>query len=199
MPRISLTRLVDFVSKTGGPKQTSAATTKKQLAEGYDPSTDFYKIIREAIVEAHSADHGKSRITSAVSHVFDAKRRTAYPEIARAYNGWWGRKEIDWFDPPGSDWDASDGFSVAVNPELGLVIGDEPHIVKLYFKSDTLSKQRIEIITHLMMSELDAESDMNFSVLDIRNRKLHTITPPSFWGPMLEAEMAHLKALWPHV
>ena len=201
MPRISLTRLIDFVSKPGGPKQTSAAQTKRQLAEGYDPATDFYKIFREAVIEAHRDGLGKAHITSAASRVQDTKRRASYPDLAKAYNAWWGKKQLTWFQPPFAEWNAGNRFTVGINPELGLDIGGEPHVIKLHFKDEKLTKNRVEIITHLMMQELgsDVGAGTRFSVLDVRNKKLHTIDPPSFWGPLLRAEMAHLAALWPHV
>lgn len=201
MPKISLTRLVDFVSKSGGPKQTSAAQTKRQLAEGYDPATDFYRIIREAIVESHRDRLGKSHITDASLSVHDRTRRGVYPDLAKAYNAWWGRKNLCWFAPPAAEWDTGRRFTVSINPELGLIVADEPHVIKLYFKSEKLTKQRVEIVTHLMQRELEGEvnAGTRFSVLDIRNKKLHTIDPPSFWGPMLDAEIAHLAALWPHL
>lgn len=200
MPRISLTRLVDFVSKSGGPKQTSAAVTKQQLLDGYDPATDFWKTLREGIVAAHAEERGKSYIRAVASSVHDPKRASNYPEVAAAYTKWWGRKTISWFAPPSAVWDAGNGFEVTINPEIGLTIDGEPHVVKLYFKSEKLTKNRVEIVTHLMMSEFaDAVAGTRFSVLDIRSRKLHTIEPPSYWGPLLQAEMAHLAALWPHV
>ena len=200
-PRISLTRLVDFVTKSGGPKQTSLAVTKQQLREGYDPATDFYKIIRDAVVAAHAEGLGKRHIMSTASTVHDPKRATNYNPIAKAYTTWWGRKNLGWFPPPTAIWHVGNGFEVIVNPELGLRIDGESHIIKLYFKADKLTKNRVEIITHLMLSELgpDVADGTRFSVLDVRSRKLHSIQPPSYWGPLLQAEMAHLAALWPHV
>lgn len=201
MPKISLTRLVDFVSKSGAPKQTSAAVTKQQLEEGYDPATDFWRILREAIVASHEEHHGKSYVQTVAASVHDRKRAANYPALAKAYTTWWGRKNIDWFTPPSSVWEAGNDFEVTVNPELGLDIDGERHVVKLYFKSEKVTKNRIEIVSHLMMKQFANKTaeGTRFSVLDIRNRKLHTIEPPSYWGPLLRAEMAHLAALWPHL
>ena len=200
MPSISLTSLVDFVSKAGAPKQTCAAKIKAQLAAGYDPARDYYRGIREAIIETHQEGMGKSHITTAVQSA-SPRRYSTYEELARDYISWWGRKRVTWFDPPRAGWEAGHGFEVRVNPEMGLKINGDRHVIKLYFKPEKLAKQRVEIITHLMHHELAGElpAGTRFSVLDIRSRKLHTIVPPTYWGPLLMAEIAYLAALWPHV
>jgi len=201
LPDITLTQLVDVVSKSGSPKATCVKQIKEQLASPYDPRNDFYKILREAIVDAHAGGLGKAHISSAASHVADPRRSAQYGPIATAYNSWWGRKTITWFAPPRSTWTpAGSAFGVVVNPELGLDINGVHYVVKLYFKADTLSKARVDIITQLMHDELTPlHAGAQFSVLDIRNKKLHTVVPPTGLGPALVAELAYVAALWPLV
>jgi hypothetical protein len=196
-----LTQLVDVVSKSGTPKATCVRQIKEQLASPYDPRNDFYKILREAIVEAHAANRGKPYITSVANRAADPRRSAQYGPIAMAYNSWWGRKTITWFVPPRATWTpAGSTFGVVVNPELGVAINGVRHAIKLYFKADPLSKARIDVITHLMHQELaPLEPTAQFSVLDIRNRKLYTIVPPAGLGPALVAELAYVAALWPLV
>ena len=55
----TLTEFVDFVSKAGTPKLTVVRKVKQRHAEGYDPQTDFYKIIREGIVLMHRLNKPK--------------------------------------------------------------------------------------------------------------------------------------------
>jgi hypothetical protein len=62
-----------------------------------------------------------------------------------------------------------------VNPELGLTIDGTHHAIKLYFKSEALTKLRIDVVTQLMELALDnAKKPMVFAVLDLRNAKLFT-------------------------
>jgi hypothetical protein len=199
MPQLSLTQLVDVVSKSGTPKANCVKKIKHQMDEPYDPATDYYKGIREALIAAHQEGLGKAHITEAAASAY-GRKIDAYEEIATAYKSWWGKKEISWFDPPRAVWEPDDIFGVAVNPELGLCINGSKHVIKLYFKSDTLAKNRVDIITHLMHDQLSDEcADCSFSVLDVRNKKLHTIEPPAGLGPVLVAEMAYVAALWPSV
>jgi len=53
MPEISLTKFVDFVIKSGTPKMTQVRAIKKRRVDGYDPSHDYYRKLRDGIVELH--------------------------------------------------------------------------------------------------------------------------------------------------
>lgn len=198
---ISLTSFVDVVSKAGTPKATCVKTIKGQLAAGYDPATDFYKILRENIAEIHAQGKPKSALAVIPGLVYDPKRTAKYPGLVAAYGSWWGRKNITWFLPPRSVWVPSgSGIGIRVNPELGLEFGGERHVVKLYFKDDKLTKPRVDIITHLLDQEFGtAHPGTHFSVLDVPRKKLYTVTPPSMLGAALTAEVAYIDALWDHV
>lgn len=199
MPTLSLTSLVDIVSKSGTPKATCVRDVKAQMSAPYDPATDYYRGIREAIIEAHVNGLGKRHISTA-ANAANFRRAATYTQLAADYNGWWGRKSIAYFDPPRATWQPPGLFEVNVNPELGLEINGTQHVIKLYFKSDAITKARVDIITHLMQQELSSPGTAyEFSVLDIRRRRLHTITPPSGLGPLLIAELAYVAALWPSV
>lgn len=200
MPTLTLTQLVDVVSKAGTPKVNCVRHIKAQLSEDYNPATDFYKILREATVESHSANLGKSHVLDTAKSVRDQKRATNYGTLAKAYTSWWGRKESECFHPPHSEWQSGGDFTVSVNPELGLIINNTRHVIKLYFKADTLSKNRIDIVTHLMHEEFAPRNrDCEFPVLDIRNKKLHTVVPPAGLTSALHAEIAYISSLWDHV
>jgi hypothetical protein len=200
MPTLPLTSLVDIVSKSGTPKATAVRTVKAQLAEPYDPATDFYKVLRDAIVEAHQLGLGKRHITQTAAASY-GQRAAPYAQLAADYVTWWGRKNLGWLAAPRGPWAPPNSqFDVTVNPELGLDVNGTPHAIKLYFKSDPLSKNRIDIITHLMHSVLSAaHPQYSFSVLDIRRRRLHTIVPPAGLDAILTAEIAYIESLWPNV
>jgi len=67
VPTISLTSFVDFVSKAGTPKLTVVKNAKQQLAEGYDPATDFYKAIRDGIIGMHKSGQPKTALDAAMT------------------------------------------------------------------------------------------------------------------------------------
>ncbi|MEW6669285.1 MAG: hypothetical protein AB1512_29085 [Thermodesulfobacteriota bacterium] len=199
MPRLSLTDLVDVVSTSGTPKMTKVSQIKNR--KPYEPAFDFYKPIRDWIVEFHQHDRAKSSIGDILSKVNDEKKLTAYPVIVQGYKKWWGRKSLVWFEPPDNLF-SSHGVDVSVNPELGLYVDNYPHIIKLYFKADKLSKNRIDIITHLMGVSLAGQcpEGATMSVLDVRRAMLFSPTIPiPGLSAIIRAELAYISTPWDEV
>jgi hypothetical protein len=198
MPQISLTDFVDVVSSSGTPKATKVRQIKTRPP--YEPALDFYKPIRDTIVEAHERGMTKDYVDAALANLTDKKKSAAYPAIVSAYKSWWGRKGFVWFFPPSALY-SSHGIDISINPELGLLIDGTPHLVKLYFKAEPLAKNRVDIITHLMTATVAATcpnpGETVMAVLDIRRKKLISpTTPVANLGAALDAELAYIAALW---
>ncbi len=199
MPRLSLTDFVDVVSTSGLPKSTKVSQIKHR--ETYHPAFDFYKPLRDHIVDMHCANQAKSTLAGILGNLQDQKKIDAYTSLVNGYRRWWGRKSFTWFDPPSGLYDAY-GVEVSINPEVGLLINGSPHLIKLYFKSDSLSKNRVDIITHLMSKTLNGRcpAKTKMAVLDIRNAKLITPTVPiSTLDATLNAEIAYIANIWPNI
>jgi len=199
LPKISLTDLVDIVSKSGTPKATKVAEVKAR--PDYEPAFDFYKPLRECIVDTHRGGRDKKALHAFLVSLTDAKKTANYPTAVNGYKKWWGRKDLTWFDPPRSTYQQS-GVEVIINPELGLEVNGTRHLVKLYFKKEPLSKLRVDIITLLMESVLRPGSQHGevMSVLDVRHAKLFPFdqaAPAS--KAMVDAELAYIASLWPNV
>lgn len=198
MPEITLTSFVDFVSKSGTPKLTVVRRTLKQFEEGYGPEKDFYKRIREAIVDMHRSGKPLSEVSNILPGLTDKKKMANYPKLFQGYKKWTGWKGAQWFNPPSVSWQSGE-LNVRVNPELGLTIKSTPHLIKLYFKADALTKNRIDIITHLMAVTCGRRTPKGcvMGVLDIRRSKLFTPTVPiDELGTSLRAEAAYWMAAW---
>jgi hypothetical protein len=173
--KVSLTYFVDFVLKAGTPKLTVVRNFKNNGE--YDPAADFYKKIRDGIVDFHEKNQPSSALDKLLEGVTDEKKRTAYPAILTGHKKFMGKKSMTWFSPPSAQWSAG-GLTVSLNPELGLEIGAAKTVLKLYFKEDKLEKRRAEIIAHLMMRALGANTPQTtFGVLDVRRGKV--IEPPT--------------------
>jgi hypothetical protein len=197
--RVSLTDFVDFAMKSGVPKITKIAHVKQR--PDYSPAADFYKRLREAIVDAHRNSGGKSLIRTVANGQSDRKKKKHYPPVAKAYTSWWGRKNLVWFVPPRKVWKTG-SVELRVNPELGLEVNGKPHVIKLYFKPDKLAKNRAEMIAYLMEQQLrrNTGNGVAFSVLDVRRKNLMTLTtPPKRLGALLQGELAALEAMWASV
>jgi len=198
MPTISLTSFVDFVTKSGRPKLTAVRSTKKQMDEGYGPEKDFYKRIREAIIEMHQTAGSISRVSAILPGLTHKSKVNLYPKLVEGYKKWRSRRGAEWFDPPSTIW-SSGGLNVRVNPELGLKIKGTPHLIKLYFKEAELAKNKIDIVTHLMAVACAsrAPDDCVMGVLDVRRSKLIKPTVPiEGLDIMLDSEAAYWVTAW---
>lgn len=136
-----------------------------------------------------------------MTSIDDKKKLTAYPAILNGHTKWWGIKKLTWFSPARTMF-SNHGVDVSVNPELGLKINSKPHVIKLYFKAEPLTKNRLDVILHLMDAALTSTSPKGavMAVLEVRRSKLHvpTIVIPSL-AAVLSAELAYVAALWPNV
>jgi hypothetical protein len=199
VPQISLTDLVDIVSRSGSPKATKVAQVKAR--PDYEPAFDFYKSLRDRIIDIHRAGEPRAALTTFMGSVTDPKKRKNYPTAVSGYKKWWGQKTLEWFTPLRTTYTQS-GVDVIINPELGLDINGRRHLVKLYFKNDSLSVLRIDIITRLMENRLRPLCQQNevMAVLDVRNAKLFPFRSAATASmAMIDAELAYIASLWPQV
>lgn len=193
---ISLTDFVDFTLRTGMPKLTKVREVMNR--EVYNPATDFWKPLRDGIVKFHREEKTIDFLDALATKQTDSKKLGRYPEVISAYKKFLGRKQIQWFDPPKSQW-VMDDLAISINPELGLTIKDQPYIIKLFFKEDSINKRRSEIIFHLMEEELrsTAPEKAIMAVFDMKQGKLI----PSKGSPenisiVLEAEAKTFMSIW---
>lgn len=175
---ITLTQFVDFVLKSGTLKLTAVRNVKKQHAERYHPMLDFYKPIRDEIVEMHTEGRPVESLNHLTRGLSDSKKQTAYPALITGYRKFAGRKSFIWFTPPKKSWIVDD-LSVMLNPELGLKFDGIAHLVKLYFKEGEPNKRQVEAMLHLLQTELQPSTgSRKVGILDVRRGKL--LLPSTF-------------------
>jgi hypothetical protein len=199
MPNVSMTDVVDVFSTAGAPKVTKVSQIKNRPP--YEPAFDFYRPLRTGIASVHSNRQDKSNLDNIIdkAHV---KKIANYREAISGYKKWWGKKQLDWFDPPRSTYSHS-GIDVNVNPELGLAVDGDRYIIKLYMKDEPLTKFTTEpslALMELSLRHLLAPTD-TVAVLDVRNGKLHSFggRNPQRMKPMVDGELAYIATLWPAV
>lgn len=196
MPRISLTDFVDIVMKSGTPKANKIREVKNRAA--YDPATDYYKQCRDWIINTHLTGQPRTHLHGLLSTLTNVKKEKHFSALMDGHKKWWGTKTLTWFIPPTNLY-AAHGVEVSVNPELGLVIDGKPHVIKLYFKAEEITKNRVETVTHLMETTLRplSPSGAKMGLLDIRKSKLICPTVPiPGLSAMLDAELAYIAAYW---
>ena len=198
MPRIMLNDFVEVVKKSGLPKVTKVAQIKNR--DVYSPMTDFYKPLRDEIVELHKKNGDKTSLTKVLNGLSDPKKQANYPAAISGYQKWWGKKKLEWFQPSNASY-AYQGIEVSLNPELGLRIDGQPHILKLYLKDEKLPKAHADIITGLMELGLRSKfKDESINILDVRNAKTFAfgegIKRVQY---LINSELSFIATLWNEV
>ena len=196
MIKISLTDFVDYVSKVGTSKYT--IVNKINARDDYHPAFDFWKPLREGIIELHKDRGDKKVLDDLLKSLTDKKKQNRYPLLIKQYKSFLGRKKIEWFDPPHKEWKEGN-LSVRLNPELGLEINGEYTVIKLYFKSDKLSQMKADLILLLMNEKFKKKDykDVTFAVLDVANKKMFNSTKlGKAHMSLLEGEALSFIKIW---
>lgn len=199
MPNVMMSDVVDVFSCAGSPKVTKVSQIKNRPP--YEPAFDFYRPLRQGIVGIHAEGKDKAALDAIIDSVH-IKKVENYREAIAGYKRWWGRKDLAWFDPARGTYSHA-GVDVTVNPELGLAVNGERHVIKLYLKDDPLTKLRLEpalALMELSLRNMLAPGD-RVGVLDVRNNKLHVFGGQDSrkMKPMVDGELAYIATLWPDV
>lgn len=199
---ISLTDFVGFVNKMGNAKLNHVKTIKDRPQ--YEPYMDFYKAIREAIINLHKRKQENKFLDSILKDLTDSKKKKCYPEIITGYKNFLGRKQFKWIKPPKKDWKVGN-VTITVNPEIGLEEKKKDgssnfYIIKLYFKDDVLKKAQADQILTLMEMQLRSkvkEPEIMFAILDVRRNKFHVKKDHDLKElPLLRGEAYSFATIW---
>lgn len=193
MESISLTYFVDFMMASGTGRITSARTIQKGPDERY---SDFYRPVREAIVDMHRKGLDTRVLADLLASLTDPREQRIFPKVVVGY-GKFLRKQsrVTWFEPPQTELSFG-SMSVRVNPELGLLLGGEPHAIKLYFRGEPLSPLRASFANEIMADALaETWPKMVFSVLDVRRARLFPFERRAGVSRLVRAEAASLASL----
>lgn len=161
------------IATTSGTQKISKI--KKEKNKGpYHPAQDFYKIIRESIIDALKKDLGIEHILKTADEYDNEKRKPAYKLIAKNYKKWMGKKEVSWINPPRGKYEFSSS-TIILNPELGFNYDDDvTRVIKLYFAEEKVSQNRANYMIYLMNEVLPKKH--SYHVLDIRRKRLFNAT-----------------------
>lgn len=143
----------------------------------------------------------KTNLDKLLPTITDSRKLKNYPLAIDAYKKWWGRKSLSWFVPPNAIY-SRQGVDISVNPELGLEINGQPHLIKLYFKADPLARNRVQVFIRLMKKRLQKRSPKGtiMGVMDVRRSKLIVQTRPNpNLDAMLDAEMVYIATIFPNL
>lgn len=184
---------MDFVLTSG----TSRTTLIKQLKQGKDERfSDFYRPVREAIVDMHEKGLSTDVLDALLVSLVDPREKRVFPKVVSGYKKFLRQGRMVWFEPPMRHYPLGP-LSVNVNPEVGLLIDGRPHAIKLYMRGDPITPLRIMVTTHLLSAAMSATwPGTVFAVLDVRRGKLFPHRPKTEIGHLLRAEAACFSSLW---
>lgn len=197
MVKLTLTSFIDFVHKSGTPKITCVRKLKDQYGVDYKIEHDYWRLLREKIVQVFKDDKPLEDLYSVTEEVRKRDKLVNFQICIRGIIKYAERKRIKWIEVNKGVWVHGD-LVVSVNPELGLEIDGKKYAVKLYFKADELTKRRAECIFRLMENAFDkARRGYIPAILDCRNAKLIIKTKDiSDIDVLLHGEAASLLEMW---
>lgn len=194
MPTVSLTTFLDFTAASGSARVTQLRQAKKRYEQEYAPARDYYKFLREAIEECFEQGWSAKHLKATLAALPDSRKAEKFEECRQGLTKWAGRKELVALPKSRARWH-SEGLTVRINPELHLNIAGKPHLIKLYFKGEKISKQRVDVALHLLKSK--AGKGTTAGILDLRRARLYvpTVAKPGM-AALLKAEAAAFNSLW---
>src|ERR1043166_3132403 len=187
MPSISLMSFLNILTK--GSPQKAQEYGKYQKPGGYR----FYWMLRES---ARSLTVGGKPYAECLKPISQIVGRDVEKECntaaLKAFDGWLKKNKTDaFFDPPIGACTTPGGYlTVKLEPEFGLIKGDQKRIVQLWYsKSTKLSKHSIMLGNHLIKKYLCQRefADCKPGILDLRKKELFTVDPgtPSVLDAMI--------------
>ncbi|MEX2536359.1 MAG: hypothetical protein WD273_12255 [Trueperaceae bacterium] len=189
---VSLTNFLDFVAaKDSSQRLTVARQIVKQIATPYDPRSDMYKRLREAIQAS-----GGQKFEINLDKLSETKRRHYRPTLD-GWNTFVGNKKFQAVPVKRKNW-IGENLLIRVNPETALLRDNRRLYLKLFFKVNQLRKSQVGIVYQMMHEMLVDEPSEDIGVLHLRKGKL--VAPPnslpdSETAVSLRAEAAYLRRL----
>lgn len=193
MESISLSYFVDYMLTAG----TSRLTTAKLIQRGPDERySDFYRPVRETIVDMHRKGLDTRALADLLESLEDPREKRIFPKVVIGYSKFLRQqRKVTWFEPPQVDHRIGP-LTVRVNPEVGLLIDGRPHALKLYFRGEPLSAQRAVLVNEILADALAPTwPGMVFGVLDVRRARVLPHQPRPEVSRLVKAEAASLSAL----
>lgn len=195
MERVSLTYFVDFVLKVGTPKLTGVKEFKEHR---YDHLTDFYKPLRESIIDMHEKNRPDRSLDDFLQTLTDERKRRIFPGLIEGYRKFLHHSPMKWFTPPLTTMPIGD-IEININPELGFEINGKPTLIKTYFRGEPLAQKRVNIVLGLISAALGpTRPGTQFAMLDVKNARLYPMKtlPNPRLGLLLRGEAASFSTIY---
>jgi hypothetical protein len=202
--KISLTEFVDFTLESGAGQVRLVREVKERAGRGYDVRSDWYKQLREQIIELHRTGRMEdAALDEWLALQPNERKMPSYVSRVGGFKIFLAGKTLTWFSPPTGRWTDGD-LEVRINPELGLIIDGIRTVVKLHLKAKAFTADRAESAFALMDEELRPKvaTSTRFAVLEVATGRL--VLPNPKWDPsdmraLLRAQAQAFQSLWGNI
>jgi hypothetical protein len=190
---ISMTTFLDFVVASPGSRVGEVREAQRMYGQPYSQAQDPYRGLRDAILQMHREGRTAAALQDVLPHA-PARMRPHWAICADGYRRFMGRKKFVLRPTPRAvRWTRGD-LSVSVNPELSISVNGVPHLIKLYFKSEPISKVRIQSMLHLLGEAFPGRGTP--TILDVRRGKPFTPPIPATTRTLLRGEAVFFVQIW---
>lgn len=196
MTKITLTDYIDFISRSSFSKASKVKSIFQRPS--YNPAFDFYKDLREEIIEVNFKNLGKEKLLEFLSGYSGSKKFKRYKSLLDGYLKFVGRKRTTWFTPQIAYW-SYQNLSVKVNPEIGITVNGDSYLIKLYFKETPIKRDSIKLLLSMMENTLGSGIHTGYkcAILDVERGKLHYLkTKSPEITDLMNAEAEYFLKLW---
>jgi hypothetical protein len=200
--KLDLADFLDYIFTAG---MSRIKVARRLVESGSAISTDFYKPLREAVVDMHQRERGSAVLDEVLTNLTDPRAQRVYPRVIDGYKRFLaasvqttGDAKVGWFEPPAAELDlgGTNTVSIGVRPELGLIIGGRPHILKLYLRGDPLSVDRLIFTNDMLRAAFEVTwPGVVLGVVDVRRGRLLPSRPNKDARLLLQSEAVSLHAL----
>jgi hypothetical protein len=143
--KISLTTFLEFVNASGMSKVNKVKTAIAQYEE-YKQSRDYYKYLRDAITECIQKGEDPKNIRKVIEKVPN-NRHQNYGVLIESFIKWHKKANPVFASVKCRLWEFQN-LEILINPEINVRISNVPYAIKIWFKQDEITNNRITLINH---------------------------------------------------
>ena len=171
IPKISLSRWVDYLAADNQAKVTKVGEILRQYERDYSPGGDYWRPFRAGIIDFHRSEADIAALDQLVDEA-PQDRRDNYRHALAGYRRFLGRRRIELGETPrAAEWTLDDRLSVRLNPDATMHLRGEPIVVQFHLKAALPLDQRLANPVLFMLAEAYG-SEQKVGILDVHRGRL---------------------------
>jgi hypothetical protein len=164
-------RFADFIEKKPNSKKKYVSKVMNQGQ--YQPQEDYYLQLRQKLKSVFR-NHSSIEELNGLLKKINPRKFNNYETLIDQIQNFMQGKTYAWLNPPRYKIDYS-GLELTVNPEIGLSMNGNNYFIKMYFKQETMSKTKAQIMQRIMQDAFKKDfPNAHFAIWDIRNNAFYS-------------------------